>query len=103
MARSLRQELKEDLAKQGYYIQDLGTWPAKATYYKPSGEAMPNLPADPYSMERYLKRGFTLVPPTPSLARDNVCEICGFEAKSELGLASHMRKHKRESKEGESE
>ena len=36
-----------------------------ATYYKPDGEAM-RLPADLWSRQRYLRRGFTLTPPSPS-------------------------------------
>ena len=34
-------------------------------------------------------------PETPEVPKANfVCETCGFEAKSKLGLGSHMRKHK---------
>ena len=41
---------------------------AKATYYSRDGEPMPNLPADPKSLERYLARGFTLTPPENPVA-----------------------------------
>ena|SRR3990167_6263974 len=92
----------------------------KFTFYKPNGEAMPNLPADPRSMERYLKRGFTLTPPLSPKAVTSVpvgveeqrdrslraierieriiplpCN-CGFAAKSEFGLRVHQRKHLKE-------
>ncbi len=32
----------------------------KATYYNKAGEALANLPADPYHMRRYLARGLRL-------------------------------------------
>lgn len=35
----------------------------KLTYYKKTGEALPNLPADPQNMQKYLARGFLLEPP----------------------------------------
>jgi len=98
-----RKELQQELKAQGFVIRDLGLWPPKATYYKASGEPMPNLPADPLSMRSYMRRGFSLVPPIIPSSGGLKCESCGFEAKSELGLASHMRKHKRESKQGENE
>jgi len=103
-----RRELQVELVKQGFAIQDVGQWPAKATFYKPGGEPMPNLPADPYSMKNYLRRGFTLTPPvkpsngegeeTPVVLNPTKCAFCDFEAKSEFGLSVHVRKHKRESK-----
>ena len=96
-----RRILQIELQKQGYAIRDIGQWPPKATYYKPNGEAMPNLPADPYSMKRYFRRGFTLMPPAAPSGGDDgilVCPQCGCEAKSDFGLQAHMRKHKLESK-----
>lgn len=89
-------ELRRELARQGFVIRTVGEWPAKATYYKKTGEAMPNLPADPYSVKRYLARGFTLVPPTKPVASGNgdfVCG-CGKNCTSRIGLISHMRTHK---------
>ena len=59
-----RAELRALLESQGYSWQQLPFWPAKATYYKRTGEAMPNLPSDPYSMRAYLKKGFMLAPPS---------------------------------------
>jgi len=97
------------------------SWPAKATYYKPTGEPMPNLPADPYSMSRYLARGFTLKPLKvwdPAAARPDpaeafmpkpvevavtqlnketpsyTCDVCGKELRTKFGLAGHKRSHK---------
>ena len=61
--QQLERELRQELAAKGYSVKFLDSWPARATYYKNDGEAMPGLPADPFSMKRYLKRGFTLVPP----------------------------------------
>ena len=54
--------LQGKLASQGFAVQ-LNRWPKRATYYKPDGEAMPGLPADPEHMQRYMERGFTLTPP----------------------------------------
>lgn len=73
----------------------------KATYYKPTGEPMPNLPADPFFMRKYFARGFTLTPPEgkiwpPQSAEDKeevICPVCGKECKSDFGLKAHMRKH----------
>lgn len=112
MDKKERQALQQELARQGFVIRDLGSWPPKATYYKPNGEAMRNLPADPYSMQRYLARGFTLVPPeraekapeppvvTPSSDSVFKCDHprCRFSSPTERGLMIHKRKHQRESK-----
>src|SRR3989304_6527100 len=61
-----RREMLKQLAGQGYSVQ-LTDWPRRITWYKPDGEAMPNLPADPWHMERYLARGFT--PDLPRVAQ----------------------------------
>ena len=57
-----KQILQKELALQGFAIR-IDKWPTRLTYYKPDGEPMPKLPADPFSMQQYLKRGFTLMPP----------------------------------------
>lgn len=59
-----RRELAQELRNQGWAYRDLGTWPAKATYYKPTGEALPGLPAEPTAMMKYLRRGLLLYRPT---------------------------------------
>lgn len=61
--------MKKELEGQGFSVSEITSWPAKHTYYKPDGEALPNLPADPESMQRYIKRGFTLVKPKPQKAK----------------------------------
>lgn len=99
MKRPEMLQLQRELVAQGFVIRNVGEWPKKATYYKPNGEAMPGLPADPYSMKRYLARGFTLVPPTEPVASGNgdfVCE-CGKPCASRIGLFSHKRTHEKES------
>lgn len=68
--QDLEREIKADLKSQGYSIKLLDSWPARTTYYKPSGEPMHNLPADPFSMKSYLKRGFTLEPPEKKKAAE---------------------------------
>ena len=97
MATTLEKKLlAADLARDGFVIKDLGNWPLTATYYKANGEALPKLPADPYSMQKYMRRGFTLVPPAVKAETGSLtCESCGFEAKSAFGLQSHNRKHEK--------
>lgn len=91
-----KRELQQELNRQGFALRPVGQWPTRLTYYKATGEPMPNLPADPFSMSRYLKRGFTLVPPVvtqPDISKHWLCEECGFEAKSQSGLYVHQLKH----------
>jgi len=89
-------ELRRDLANQGFAfseVKNLQEQP-KATYYKADGTAMPNLPADPRSMKRYLARGFTLAPP---VGQGLVCDVCGKSGFTHrVGLAGHKRTHKKE-------
>ena len=61
-----RQELERAIreqARRNNWGVVLDRWPHRTTYYTPDGRAMPNLPADPWSMQRYLARGFSLAPP----------------------------------------
>lgn len=98
-----KREIQRELVERGFVVS-IDRWPTKATYYRPDGEALPNLPADPWSMERYTRRGLTLVPPkkpvetSVGIANENglKCSECDFVAKSEFGLRSHKRKHKEE-------
>ncbi len=89
--QQIEREVRAELASQGYSVRLLDTWPAKATYYTKDGEAMPNLPAEPRSMKRYLARGFTLVPPADGDMKR--CPECSQDCKGNFGLQSHMRKH----------
>lgn len=98
----LRRELQAELDSAGYGVKLLPGWPAKATYYNREGRAMPNLPADPFSMRRYLARGFTLVPPdqlpaaaAPGKPDELKCESCGKGPfRNKWMLKGHMRSHK---------
>ncbi len=56
-------EVHKMLQEQGFEVEMLEKWPAKRTYYRVDGEALPNLPADPWSMKRYLARGLLLQAP----------------------------------------
>lgn len=48
----------------GFSITELpGKSIPKMTLWKEDGTEMPGLPADPYHLERYLKRGFLMKPP----------------------------------------
>ena len=78
----------------------------KVTLYNKQGEALHNLPADLYHMERYLKRGFTIKPPlTEPQVEVKVepqgeiqgfqCETCGKVLQTRLALAGHSRSHKK--------
>lgn len=66
----------------------------RAIYYRPDGQATTPLPADPYSQAYYFAKGFRAKPPEVSSTETFICPTCGFEAKSDFGLNSHMRKHK---------
>ena len=66
MPRGTGPELLEErqwLAQQGFSWSFIQNSREKATWYKPDGTALPNLPADPYHMRRFRARGWTLVPP----------------------------------------
>ena len=60
-----RQEIIRDLSTSGYSIKELKNLDIqpRMTYYTPDGRAIPNLPADPYSLMHYKRRGLTLTPP----------------------------------------
>lgn len=99
---ALQKELASQLQGQGYCVR-LTDWPRRITWFKPTGEAMPNLPADPWHMERYLARGFIPdlpkmvkpeVEPAPETAQDqepvalhptgvHPCPKCGAELRAE--------------------
>ena len=116
MSTADKKALQTELAAAGYAVS-ITDWPAKVTYYKADGEAMPNLPADPFSMRRYMLRGFSPVPPrepveakvvtatatggTAVAIADGVfiCEQCGFQAKSKFALSGHRHKHQKENKQ----
>jgi len=82
---------------------NLGHSRQRAIYWRQIGEDWVQtglLPADPLSIALYFSKGFRAKPP-PEVVDEVVdevksfsCSICGFEAKSELGLLSHQRKHK---------
>jgi hypothetical protein len=79
----------------------------KRKYYTPDGRELV-LPADPYSLNQYLNKGFTLTPPvkpaTPEVvvetietpvvenSEKSICPECGYESKDHVGLAIHRRK-----------
>lgn len=94
----LQRQIREELASKGYNVTMLNSWPAKATYYRLNGEAMPNLPADPWSMKNYLAKGFTLAPPEkqPEAPAEFTCGKCGRPCKSRIGRISHERACKKE-------
>ena len=91
----------------GYAIEELPsrTIP-KTTYYKVENGSvvtLHGLPADPYHMQRYLKRGFTLEVPKlePPLTEPQIespvgfsCEACDKVLSTRLALAGHSRSHK---------
>jgi hypothetical protein len=51
------------LASQGYTVELIIKQQERATWYRPDGKALPNLPADAYHRERFRRKGWTLVPP----------------------------------------
>mgnify|MGYP001558968340 CR=1 FL=1 len=108
----VKHEIRSALESQGFSISLLREWPAKATYYRANGEPLPNLPADPWSMRKYLARGLTLQPPklnpgagVVEVAGDALGVVgvpfpcpepgCSFSAQTRSGLESHSKKHTR--------
>lgn len=116
-----KQALAEELKSQGFALRDIGTWPAKTTYYTPDGRALPNLPAEPSAMAKYVskkrKMPLLLVKPTeeqiatyifgkhpellelfaPPAPRPSVmmfaCDTCRQEFSSKFALAGHAKSH----------
>ena len=106
-------KLAMELATAGFAVRELPPGvineQPKATYYKPDGEAILNLPADAYSQRRYHGRGLTLTPPEHPIAmpsagvgvadskkataRVYVCETCGREFEVKIALFGHKRSH----------
>jgi len=99
MTIKLDREQQRVLKGQGYVVQidPVLAGPPKLTYYttdRGTGEVKSMLlPADPYSLQRYLRKGFTLEPPQEPSAPYK-CDICGKEVKTALALAGHKRSHK---------
>ena len=79
MPRGTGPELLEErqwLAQQGFSWSFIQNNREKATWYKPDGSSIPNLPADPYHMRRYRARGWTLVAPdSPVIPQDAVDQL----------------------------
>src|SRR3990167_5502454 len=106
-----KRALQAELQGKGYLVGGVTGWPVRATYYKKDGEALPNLPADPESMKKYMARGFSLTRPAPApvvvpapvgvaepVGENNplTCSVCGVTAKSPLGLNIHSTTHAKE-------
>ena len=79
MPRGTGPELREErqwLAQQGFSWSFIQNNREKATWYKPDGTPLHNLPADPYHMRRYRARGWTLVAPdSPVIPQDAVDQL----------------------------
>lgn len=85
----------------GYSIEELKGLKVtpRMTFYNREGNPIEGLPADSYHMARYLKRGFTLTPPSPKTEPQGepigfTCETCGKVVSTRLALAGHKRSHK---------
>ncbi len=81
----------------GYGIEEipLKTCP-KLTYYKNDGTPLPNLPADPYHMKRYLERGFSIEPP-------KVAEVMTPQPAVAVSEIAPKRRKKRKSRKSNKE
>lgn len=93
-------------------IYEIGKRRMRAIYWRPIknrvGEVVDwvqtkPLPADPMSIQQYLRKGFRAKPPTAEkVVIDDgkiPCPLCDFRAESAFGLASHLRSHGKSSKE----
>lgn len=59
----------------------------------------PNLPADPFSIKRYLARGLRYKPEDLKPQTNGfTCDVCGKTLKTKLALSGHKRTHKEETK-----
>ncbi len=92
--QQLKRRLKAEQIELGCEPSFFEPWPSRGTYYRADGEALPNLPANPSSMRRYLDRGLSLCPPKNS-NQQYICSDCNFKATSAFGLQAHQRKHQR--------
>lgn len=99
MAIKLDKEQQNALRSMGYSITELPSLkPApKITLYKRDEQGLiieaPNLPADPFSIKRYLSRGFRYRPEDFE-PQGFTCNTCGKQLKTKLALSGHMRSHK---------
>lgn len=74
---------------QGEMVTLLNKDRARATWYRPDGLAIPNLPVDFYHRTLYKGKGWTLVPPgetAPSLSQNVVAEV-----EKEMGVSAPPR------------
>ncbi len=97
-AQQVRKELQEELARKGWAIQLLDSGQAHTTYFKPDGEPLVGLPADPFSMQKYLRRGFLLAPPPVPVAtlaeKPMVEESIGAVSKTKAPKKSRRKRSK---------
>lgn len=63
--KELSKENKASLESLGYAVVPLD-WPFRTSYWKKDGEELPNLPADPYSMHKFIQQGLSPLPPLSS-------------------------------------
>lgn len=85
------QQLRDDRAfveGQGYTVSELGKDRARATWYRPDGKALPNLPVDPYHRALYRAKGWTLKPPeSPVKAQEKAIGAGEFSPAAAMILA----------------
>lgn len=84
---ALKNQLITQLKDRGYSWQ-FTDWPRRITWFKASGEAMPNLPADPWHMERYLARGFR-----PDLPKITQVESVSAPETAQAEIAEQVQDH----------
>lgn len=99
----------EEVQHQKGNVLNIGRSRMRAIYYRPipqedgSVDWMPTnpLPADPYNVAVYFRKGFKAKAPDGEQREDGLikCPLCDFKAQSAFGLASHLRKHNKEKKE----
>ena len=80
--------------KANNFIADVpsGAW----NFVKGTNEFIPAPIAQPVALEPDVVEDPPIAPVDPD---EHICDVCGFKAKSALGLLSHKRSHKKEEEE----
>jgi hypothetical protein len=83
-------------------ILNIGKSRERKVYYHKDGTPTKPLPADPYSLIYYMKKGLSVDNPVEEKEPEKIkCPYCDFTPENALGLRTHLSKHVNESKNKE--